>query len=359
MSDYTADQVIAIGFFDTHARNESELAIQVLDYKFITKNKSSSLPLYGKLLMNIISWSLFFIGSYFKFIIYKFLWEKRKQKSSKTIDVLICVTAIMQHLYAFLLTTERTLRHTDSSFEIYKHSGACGPVHYFNQFAFYYSYIGGFGIALYRILLIRKGNWVKYKFGEKNMMTVILFGGIILGIGLLALPKIWFGSLEKLAWDECLLNVHVKHTLEELDDYEQSLGTNFQYSTLQSYRIGWAIIGFSFLVITIAEVTIYGAFFHAMYKHDNNERLARLLEPATIKKRNQNNALTFFGQLCAFTFEFVLAMFMLIFAGFSKQELRSWAVIFIVKDFSFTAMSAVEVLTSSILRPGILRWKKE
>ena len=270
----------------------------------------------------------------------------------------------MQHLYAFLVTTERTLRNTNSWFEFYKHSGACGPVHDIIQFAFFYSYIGGFGIALYRILLIRKGNWVKNKFGQKNMISVILFGGIILGIGLLVIPKIWFGLVgsfgaRKLQWDECLTTVHVRNILEELDDYEQSQGNIFQYSTLQAYRIGWTIIGFNFLVITIAEVTIYGSFFHYMYKHDNNERLARLLEPATIKKRNQNNALTFFGQLCAFTFEFVLAMFMLIFAGFSKQELRSWAVIFIVKDFSFTAMSAVEVLTSSILRPGIFRWKKE
>ena len=89
-----------------------------------------------------------------------------------------------------------------------------------------------------------------------------------------------------------------------------------------------------------------------MYKHDNNERLARLLKPAAIKKRNRQNAMTFFGQFCAFVFEFIggILIFMAVYGGYG------YGAVHILKDASFTAISVVEVLTSSTLRPRIFRW---
>ena len=48
---------------------------------------------------------------------------------------------------------------------------------------------------------------------------------------------------------------------------------------------------FSLAVMTIAEITLYCVYFHHIYRHDNNERIKRLLEPAVIRKRNRQNAM--------------------------------------------------------------------
>ena len=105
----------------------------------------------------------------------------------------------------------------------------------------------------------------------------------------------------------------------------------------------------------MSEISIYVSYFHYMYKHDNNEGLGRLLEPCTIKKRNRQNALTFFGQFCAFVFELGggLLILMAAYSGYGHGA------VYILKDASFTAISIVEVLTSSILRPRLCRqpWK--
>ena len=109
------------------------------------------------------------------------------------------------------------------------------------------------------------------------------------------------------------------------------------------------------MIITIAEISIYVSFFHYMYKHDNNERLARLLEPANIKKRNRQNALTFFGQFCAFVFEFIGGILILM----ATYGYNGYGAVYVLKHASFTAISVIEVLTSSILRPRIFRWSSK
>jgi hypothetical protein len=37
--------------------------------------------------------------------------------------------------------------------------------------------IGGLGISYYRVLYVKASNWVKYKFGEKHLLLLILFCG--------------------------------------------------------------------------------------------------------------------------------------------------------------------------------------
>jgi hypothetical protein len=351
MTFHSAEQVLAIGHFDKHTRNESELAIHILDSKLLLKQKTSILPDHLQSLVIILSWTLFSVGSYFKFIIYKYFLEKYRNKSSKPIDILIIVTAIIQHVFTFLSITERTIRHTESWFELYEKSGACVGVRLFVQFGYVYSYIGGFGIALVRILYIRKSAWLEDPLRAKKIMIIILFGGIILGAIWVGLPHMTL-TWTKLARDECLLLPQVAAILEEIDDYEKSPGAYWNLSSLQSFRMMVAIWAATMMVITISEISIYVSFFHYMYKHDNNERLARLLEPATIKKRNRQNALTFFGQFCSFAFEFGVGMVL----GTAAAVGYGFGGTYILKDVSFTAISVIEVLTSGILRPRIFRW---
>ena len=109
----TEDQVISIGYFEKHSINESDLSIHILDSEHLFMLVASRLPIHLQSLIIILSWTLFFVGSYFKFIIYKYMLEQHREKMSKAIDILIFVLAITQHFYQAMSVTERTLRFSE------------------------------------------------------------------------------------------------------------------------------------------------------------------------------------------------------------------------------------------------------
>ena len=104
------------------------------------------------------------------------------------------------------------------------------------------------------------------------------------------------------------------------------------------------------LILTSAEITIYIAFFHHIYKHDNNERLRLLLGPNTIKHRNRKNALTFFSQFCSFVLEvsFVTACILTLWIGSSKN--LGYFLCTQLSKITLTGTAIIEVLASSNLR---------
>jgi hypothetical protein len=140
--------------------------------------------------------------------------------------------------------------------------------------------------------------------------------------------------------------------LQILDEYEQSRGN---VSIILYYLEVNAGIAFVMLVMLISEIIIYCIFFHHMYKHDNNQRLRRLLEPQVIKRRNRKNAITFFGQFCSFVFEFTgLVLFTVAYLiGTRATSLHLVAIVF--SRISFAIMPMVEVLTSDVLRKKLFK----
>ena len=144
--------------------------------------------------------------------------------------------------------------------------------------------------------------------------------------------------------------------LQILDDYEQSRGNGSILSYLHNVRI---IFGTVMVAMTIAEITIYFVFFYHMYQDDNHGRISRLLEPHSIKLRNKNNAITFFGQFCSFMFELSFGIVIVWISAKQNSYERTdplYLLMFVLKTVCFTSMSAVEVLTSSQLRPRIFKW---
>jgi hypothetical protein len=54
----------------------------------------------------------------------------------------------------------------------------CWTSGYIAWFLVSYSSAGSFGMSLYRFLYVKEPNWVKYKVGEKTLLTAVALGGI-------------------------------------------------------------------------------------------------------------------------------------------------------------------------------------
>ena len=146
--------------------------------------------------------------------------------------------------------------------------------------------------------------------------------------------------------ETCLLSPSAP-LLKVLDEYEQSRGNASIYlHWIQGRRILFIIL----ISATLAELIIYIIFFHRMYQHDNNVRLQNLLGSNVIRRRNQRNAITFFGQFCSFAFEIALNMVMIS----AVEGNASWGVVILFKMVAFTSMAIIEDLTNSSLRKRVI-----
>ena len=87
-----------------------------------------------------------------------------------------------------------------------------------------------------------------------------------------------------------------------------------------------------------------------MYQHDNDVRLQVLLGSKVIQRRNQRNAITFFGQFCSFAFEIGLNMVMIS----AVEGNASWDVVILFKMVAFTSMAIIEDLTNPSLRRRVI-----
>ena len=298
-----------------------------------------------------IAWILIFIASYFRYILYSYLCRKYKEKQLTSIDALIIVQSIIQHLanisrilfFTLMLSEEESTEYWDWKM------GSTGKVFCvlfktIAGFEHYYSCIGSLGIAIFRIMYIKFDMLVKDVIGATNLLVIILFGG--LGLTSIFVSTLFISDYEHLQQEHCHLPVNL-NLFRMLDEYEQGKGGSPIYGYFIYPRIA---IGGIMLFMTISEITIYIIFFRFFYLHDNNEKLRALLEPHVIRKRNKTNAITFFGQFCSFLFEisiWILFTFAMLAGNVSVVLL---AVFSILRTISFTCMTIIEVMTSNSLR---------
>ena len=300
-----------------------------------------------------VHWIFLAIGSYFRLILYRYFYGQFKQKSIKTIDRLILVLAILHHLSIFFGTTEITLKVLNIQWLSESTFGyaACIFKSYFYKIELTYQYIGSLCLACYRFLYIKKGFFVKDVVGEENMANVMLFLGIGISTSMICVPRMFDQGWSHLEWEPCLNMPQTLHALEFLDSYEQSRGL---MSPLTNWRRAFGVPLMIDMLATITEMCLYILFFHFMYKNDNNERLARLLEPSVIRQRNKTNAITFFGQFCSFVFEITGEVLFIVAAANSAPEEDGgndlFIYAFLCRPATFLAMSIIEVITSNTLR---------
>ena len=299
-----------------------------------------------------IAWLFLLTASYFRYILYSHLYRKWKNKQLTSIDLLILISSIVQHLanvgrivfFTLLLSEVSSSEYWDWEME---HTGFvfCGAFRIIMGFEYYYSGIGSLGIAIFRVMYVKFDTMVKVVIGETNLLKIILCGGI--GLTAILVSSGFLNSYEYLQMKHCHTPPNF-NILKILDEYEQGKG---ELSIYQYYIYPRIASGGIMLLVTISELSIYIILFRFMYLHDNNDRLRRLLEPNVIRQRNKTNAITFFGQFCSFLFEvsiWILFTFTMLIGG--KHSVGLLAASSILKTISFTCMTVIEVMTSSSLR---------
>ena len=138
--------------------------------------------------------------------------------------------------------------------------GFCHVIRFIFGYEMLYSIVGGFGIALYRILLIKKDNLVKYTIGENNLLVIILSSGLILVFILVMM----FACADAYDLSKNCIIVPGSNFLDILGAYQQSLRIFPSYYYQNQIR-PYIILVMAFL--TLAEIIIYLCFFLSEQVH--------------------------------------------------------------------------------------------
>ena len=168
------------------------------------------------------------------------------------------------------------------------------------------------------------------------MLLIIIFQILILSLssGLLAVSDSFWYPIRP----PCF-HLAEPSTLGIIDVYNQTRGS---LSTLKFHIMDKIIRGVLFLVPIIAEIFIYCTFFRHMYKHDNNERLKKILEAEVVHQRNKRNAMTFLSLFFSFLVEILFLILIII----SLVTPFHYGLPMALRKTTLTAMAVVEVITS-------------
>ena len=301
-----------------------------------------------------MAWLFVIIGTYFRSIFYGYLLDQYRCKEFTPINCLSLVVSIVQHLGIITVTfTTTSIVFTDDSLATFDGGTFfCTGLRYLTQYYLMYSFIGGLGISIYRILIIKESLWVRDRVGEEAMKNIILFGGLFVGLFFVLILN--YHDYEDVTRSTCMMMPKAL-VLQVLDEY----GESREHFGLLSYFLKVRIlVRAAQLIMTSSEISIYVIFFHHMYKNDNKDSLRRLLGSQVINQRNQRNAITFFGQFCSFVFE--MTQLLIFIAGLLmgtphwKRGNLAMGIALISWQIFFALMSFIEVMTSNVLRNRFL-----
>ena len=311
----------------------SVLTKYFLTHTYFTK---SSLFVFG--------WLNFFLGTYFKIVIYRYIFNQYKTKELTCINVITLILCIVQNLNTLLYQIDVTMLFlTESYYNQIVGMAYCIIYRLLPTFESFFTPTASLGIAIHRILLLKKPLFVRETIGQKLLMVMLLLVSIFISATLTVFLN--FIDSQQLVNETCMLAL-TKETLDILDEYQESLGSSRIYAS-SIWVSFWVAAGM--ICILIAELIIYIIFFHHLYKHDNTSTLRRLLGSAAIKSRNKRNALTFFSNFCCFVFEVGFILSIIIFFKFSTSENNISTVIPIIKMSSFTLSGLISIMTSENL----------
>ena len=264
----------------------------------------------------------------------------------RPINVLTVVSSIIRHVihlamgmyYLLNMITDMPLGDVFGSW--YCYANVTIAVYGLGYFA-----VGGFGIAVYRLLYIRFELWVKYCIGEQILLWLLLFLSVTL-TGLFTFLYMIEENGLRVGVNMCT-GLSLEQT-QVLIDYNISRG--IQMLTTNVYQK--TAVALCLAVQTI-QFAIYMWLFYYRYKHDNGD-IAKLLTQETVHKRNIKNATTLIGEMCVFVMAsafFVANIILLQLANGPHHHIR--AIVCCLRFIYFGVLSTIEVYSSPELRKSM------
>ena len=329
-----------------------DYVLQLIDVSDESQVTLKSPPLW-KLIFFLTMVSSCLIGSLFKGVIYKhILGSGGHNLKDRPINVLILVSAVVHHVTQFSVALHLTatlvfdIAPGDIFGRVY-----CDILMVFECWGLVYGLTTGtLGIAIYRVLYIKRDVWVKYHIGETRLLLIILFVGFVVNS---LVPAFLFYDINidhtytRFAHNLCIGLSDVQ--VDTLIEYQVSRGIDMHNVTMWK-RLAIAIK----LSMTIMEICCYIVFCHHCYKIDN---ASRLLPTRDVRRSNVRNATTFLGQFYSFIVETAfLIFFAFLVSGAVDYNYGSVMIAASVHcNLLFAVLSMVEVMTSPPLRSQLLR----
>ena len=286
------------------------------------------------------------VGSYYKYPLYQYMYDNSKEMIKKPVDLLILFQAIIEHLVCIVMVSFFSIGLIfDITFASYFGEMACILPWYAASFSVAYRTIGSLGIAILRLIHIKKasevesvGAWMKWLV---LLVCIAVTTMVVVGYGMGDGPA----SRKQVIWNFCQ---GTSEAVRESDfNYSLSRGLVHDQSDLIS-KISLSIPAFGVL----AEFACYLLFFYHLYSHNEGMVARKVLPVVEVKKRHRKNAITFLGQFYCFLVEIAITI------GFyytmqESSEVGYRACLIIALWVEFGILSVIEVMTSNSLKENL------
>ena len=287
------------------------------------------------------------VGSYCKYPLYQYMYDTSKELTSKPVDLLILIQAIIEHLVCIGMVVFFSVGLIfDITFASYFGEMWCLFPWYAASFSVAYRTIGSLGIAILRLIHIKKA--IQAEGVGAGTKWIVLFVCIVVT----ALVCIGYmmgdgsASRKQVLWNFCTGTSEAVR--ESVFNYSLARGIIDDGSDLIS-KVSLSIPAFGVL----AEFGCYILFFHHIYSH--NERLVtkKVLPVVEVRKRHRKNAITFLGQFYCFLVECCITIgFIYTMHDSSGPKDRAFLIIGLWCEFGI--LSVIEVITSNTLKENLL-----
>ena len=311
-----------------------------------------SLPSYIKRILTIAMVASIIVGSYYKYIMYSYVWTTNRKNRGwmhRPINILIVTSAVVHHFTHLwtgishaIIFTYNDINNEITSMSDVMGDNFCQITYIIALYGLAYLSVGSFGISLYRVLYMKREQWIKQVVGEKRLLGIVLafsltFSGI--WVGLFNMETIKERAFVNMCFGLSTLDAQI------MIDYDLSSGSEILTTTV--LRKIALIIGIG---VQLTELGIFIWFFYTRYKKDNG-RIKKLLTQENIKDRNIKNVTTFVGQFYGFVVEYAYLFISLICTHLGNDDYNHLqAFVTFVKFLDFGLLSAVEVYSSPALR---------
>ena len=290
----------------------------------------------------------FCVGSYFKFALYRYMYDAGKEISNRPIDLLLLVSALIDHMCCFLMVANVSIG-LSLQINLSNYLGETWCYLHFSAGTFGVSYrtFGSLGVAILRLI------YIKFPYLMRETKSRLKYAYFVLVNCLLVCTLITIGfglgngkvSRKQVQWNFC---VGRSETFREvMHEYSLKRGLTSPQSELIPHLIVW-----SALLAILTEFFCYVVFFHHLHSHDKEMIKKKLLPDTEIRRRHRKNAITFLGQFYGFIVEFARVS-LLIYSMAPNSDITYRFVMTMSIWIEFGILSIVEVMTSQGLRPKL------
>jgi len=293
-----------------------------------------------------------FWGTMFKTLVFRLIFKAgSRDLTKKPINIMIFIDELVRMVgFTCCILTLMLGTATGRPVVHYFGKGYCEAFNYLSTMSMIASATGGAGISLMRLLYVQlRTKTLKYRLGVyRVMMTlVVVFDG-----GALVMALFWVSAPQptRVLPSFCYgLPVGLQHVVHDFSATASGGGGDGVDASSSSSPDFWSlvpeiIVGLVLLMST-AEMVMYGVLYNYLYQHDKSMR--HLLTEKSIKTRHKRNAIAVTGHFIHFVCETLVTIITAASTYYNRDSTRFYAILVIVGQYGLNGV--IQILLSAPL----------